>query len=484
MNARFSLARVFWGLCALGLCAATQLAGSSAAFGQTTSGGSGGTSGGGAASGLAGVGIDASRLVKFYVDQDGVAHREAVGDPRGQLSLAKLNAAKRALNPELGKKSPLRKISLNRLEQAVEAVLAGGGKLPDEMKYLAGLSRIQYVFFYPDSGDIVLAGPAEGWFEDLTGRVVGVNNGRPALLLEDLIVALRAYGPGKSESPMIGCSIDPTQQGLAKMQEFLASINPSPNDEQMIVDGLHKAMGLQTVRVLGVSPNTHLAQVMVEADYRMKLIGIGLEKTGVRQFVTYVDKASPTGTNGLQRWYFVPNYECVRVSEDHEAMEMVGDGVKLVGENEFVGANGQRTKSGSSSRASTAFTSSFTKFYGEIARRSPVYAQLRDVIDMAVAAAFIQHEGYYAKAGWDMQLFGDESRFPVEVYHAPSKVDTVVTSIWKGNRLMTPVAGGVHVEAAMALKLENLLKDNEGKVEKARQATKLDHLEAGQWWWD
>ena len=479
MNARFSAARVF-----LGLLAATLLAGSSTAWGQGSSGGT--TSGGG--QGLAGVGIDASRLVKFYVDQDGVARREAVGDPRGQLSLAKLNAAKRNLHPQLGKRSPLRKISLNRLEQALEAALAGGGRLPEEMRYLAGLSRIQYVFFYPDSGDIVLAGPAEGWFEDLTGRIVGVDSGRPVLLLEDLVVALRAYGPGKNQGPMIGCSIDPTQEGLAKMQQFLQSVgsHATPDDTQFIVDGLRTSLGLQKVRVLGVSPNTHFAQVMVEADYRMKLIGIGLEKTGIRQFVSYVDKADPASANrnALQRWYFVPDYECVRASEDREAMELVGDGVKLVGENEFVGASGQRTKNGSGNRASTAFTSSFTKYYAELARRSPVYAQLRDLIDMSVAAAFIQHEGYYAKAGWDMPLLGDESRFPVEVYRAPVQVDTVVTSIWKGNRLMTPVGGGVHVEAELALKSENLLTDDEGKVEEVRKATQLDHLEAGQWWWD
>jgi len=471
MNARFSAARI-----AVAFVAVVLLISSSKAPGQTSTASS--------STGLAGVGIDASRLVKFFVDEKGVAQRVAVGDPRGQLSLAKLNAAKRMLPPGLDKKSSLRKISLNRLERALEGVLAGGGRIPEEMRYLAGLSRIQYVFFYPDSGDIVLAGPAEGWFVDLTGRTVGVDSGRPALLLEDLVVALRAYGPGKTEGPMIGCSIDPTQEGLANMQQFLASINPSPDDAQFIVDGLHKAMGLQTVRVLGVSPNTHLAQVMVEADYRMKLIGIGLEHTGIRQFITYVDKATPTGSNGLQRWYFVPDYECVRVSEDHEAMEMVGDGVKLVGENEFVGADGQRTKSGSSNRASMAFTSSFTKFYSEIARRSPVYAQLRDIVDMAVAAAFIQHEGYYAKAGWDMELLGDESRFPVEVYRAPTQVDTVVTSIWKGRRLMTPVAGGVHVEAELALKSENLLEDTEGKVEKVRKETQLDHLQPGQWWWD
>ena len=41
--------------------------------------------------------------------------------------------------------------------------------------------------------------------------------------------------------------------------------------------------------------------------------------------------------NALQRWYFVPEYQCVRVSGDSLAMRLEGNGVKLVGENEVVG---------------------------------------------------------------------------------------------------------------------------------------------------
>ncbi|HXT60987.1 MAG TPA: DUF1598 domain-containing protein [Pirellulales bacterium] len=473
MNVRFFPARV-----SVMLAAVVLLAGSSTTWGQAAGGnGMGG-------SGVAGVGIDASRLLKCFVDENGVMQKVIMGDPSGRLSEQKRAASRQAMNRQLGKKSPLRKISLNRLEQAVEAI-AAGGRPSEEMRYLAGLSKIQYVFFYPDSGDIVLAGPAEGWFVDLTGRVVGVDSGRPVLELEDLVVALRAYGPGKTEGPMIGCSIDPTPEGLAKMQQFLSSINPSPDDADLIVDGLRTSLGLQKVRVLGISPNTHFAQVMVEADYRMKLIGIGAEAPPFKKLVPYVKNADPaTNRNALQRWFFTPNYDCLKVSEDRQAMELVGYGVKLVGENEFVAANGQRSKAGPSSRASTTFTNSFTKYYPEVAARSPVYAQLRNLIDMAVAAAFIQHEDYYSQAGWEMRLFGDEGQFPVETHQAPTQVDTVVTSLWKSGRLMTPVGGGVHVEAELALKSEYLLKDEGGKVEQARQQTQLDHLKPGQWWWD
>ena len=68
------------------------------------------------------------------------------------------------------------------------------------------------------------------------------------------------------------------------------------------------------------------------------------------------------------------------------AMEMVGDGVKLVGEDELVAASGQRQSAAQGNKASHMFVTSFTKKYAELAERSPVYAELRNAVDLAVAA--------------------------------------------------------------------------------------------------
>ena len=137
----------------------------------------------------------------------------------------RIAAAKATLDPKVAAFSKLRKISLNRLEQAI---LDHQGALTDEMRYLAGLLRVRYVFYYPDSKDIVMAGPAEGWVPDPAGRVVGIGSGRPVVQLQDLVVALRAFPPGGGTTPLIGCSIDPTQEGLAAMQQFLRSVNCGP----------------------------------------------------------------------------------------------------------------------------------------------------------------------------------------------------------------------------------------------------------------
>ncbi len=285
---------------------------------------------------------------------------------------------------------------------------------------------------------------------------------------------------------MIGCSIDPSPEGLAAMQRFLNSIGSyaTPNDTQTIVEGLRTNLGYHNISVHGVSPKTHFAQVMVEADYRMKLIGIGLEKPPIK-LVSYVDRASfgDVSRNALQRWFFTPDYQCVRVSDDQLAMELVGDGVKLVGENELVSEGGQRQISGGFNKASQAFVTGFTKVYPELAKRSPVYAELRNLIDIAIAAAFIQQQDYYGKAGWYMAFLGDEGKYAVQAYNIPKTVETVVNAIWKGNHLMTPVGGGVEIQPAKAIESDKLMADEKGKVAKLREEIKIN-LAKGQWWWD
>jgi hypothetical protein len=289
---------------------------------------------------------------------------------------------------------------------------------------------------------------------------------------------------------VIGCSIDPTPEGLQALQQFLRS-NPTTfvrGQEQAVaprlVEGLRSSLGMQNVTVNGVPPKTHFAQVLVEADYRMKLIGIGLEQPPVRM-TSFVDRVNPSqvARNALFRWFFVPDYQCVRTSEDGLAMELVGDGVKLVGEDEMVAEGGKRVVSGRSNMASQAFVTSFTQKYPTLAERSPVYAELRNLIDLSVAAAFIQKQDYYGKADWKMAFFGNEESMPTEVYNAPKQVESTVTTVWKGSRLMTPIAGGVRIEALMAIKPENVLADEKGSVARLHQETGLK-LAPGQWWWD
>lgn len=445
------------------------------AWGQPGGGGGGAPGGGGAGAAVGGVEVDAQ----------GVLRTRFRPDPTGQLTRQRLGAARAALGAQVAQPSKLRKVSLNRLEAAVAARLAQGQPPTEEMRYLAGLTRLQFVFVYPETQDVVIAGPAEGFGADLSGRMVGVQSGLAVLDLADLVVAMRAFPPGGKGVKNISCSIDPTQEGLANMQQFLRNLGRiTPGDAGRLADGLRRSLGLHTVSIRGISQRTHFAQVLVEADYRMKLIGIGLESPPVN-LQSWVSRANPrdVAKNAMQRWYFVPDYECVCVSDDRLAMELVGQGVKLISEDEMVQADGTRTQVRTPNLASEAFVQAFTKAYPQMAQRSPVWGQLRNVIDMAIAAAYMQQQDFYGQTSWQVETLGNEQRFPVETLPPPTHVECAVNVVWRGSTLMTPIGGGVSIQPQKALVSSNLRSDD-GKVKGARTSVVTTGLDKTQWWWD
>ena len=431
---------------------------------------------------------DDAQVGGVLISSEGLLNRRPLPANAQKLNIERFNSAKVALNQDLQKVSELRKVSLNRLEAEVAKMIDAGTPVPADMRYLAGLTKITHVFFYPETKDIVIAGPAEGFFFSAENFVVGMNSGRATLKLEDLVVALRAFAPDSNQPSMITCSIDPTQEGLVRFRDVVKQLQQSGQFrrgmENQVVQAYKDSLGLQTVTITGISPKTDFARVLVEADYRMKLIGIGLERPAVNGIVSFVAKATPTSGNSLQRWFFEPDYDCVTINEDKTAIELRGAGVKLVGEDETVGAGGQRKGTGKASGASKIFTKTFTKTYAKLAEQTPIWAELRNVIDMSVAAAFIQKVDLYNQADWSLGVLGDESRFPVENYAAATQVAPITNAYWKNNNFMAPIAGGVAIQAKVALNSDHVTIDKEGKVNKVRDSIKLDGLKPGQWWWD
>ena len=424
------------------------------------------------------------------IDANGVLTARTILGNAALLNRQRFAAAQASVNKDLQKVSNLRKVSITRLEREVKKLVDAGKPIPADMRYLAGLTRITHVFFYPETKDIVVAGPAEGYFINAANHVVGMKTGRATLQLNDLIVALRCFGSDGNRTRLISCSIDPTQEGLAKFRDTYTQIQRSgkfrPGLESEVIRLYRQSLGMQQITINGVSTKTNFARVLVEADYEMKLIGIGLKSAPAKGVTSFIEKATPQSVakSSLQRWFFQPDYDCVHVNQDQTAMQLVGNGVKLVGEDESVAASGQRKRTGVMNRASTAYCNSFTRMYSKLADNAPLWGELRNVIDMSVVAAFIQEMDFYGKAEWDMEVFGDESKVAVEVLGSPKQVAPVANAVWKGNYFMSPIAGGVNIQPRVALNSDRMKVDTEGVIDKVKSEITLDSLDANQWWWD
>lgn len=408
----------------------------------------------------------------------------------GSVAAIRRAAAQVTSSSNPRKPSALRKISLNRLERELQLRHATG-QAPDEtMKLLAGLQRIKYVLVYPETGDVVIAGPAGDWKQNFEGLWVDADKGRPVVQLDDLVVTFRNVYETKGT---FGCSINPTKTGLAAAQavndRWAAKGGISSSSQRGdFLEELRAGLGLQDIVVYGIDPQTRAARVLVEADYRMKLVGMGLEEgtLGVTSYLKTLDpKRHDLANIGVLRWWFTLNYEALRATEARDGFELRGPGVKVLSENELLTEQGDRIHTGKSSEVNTQFSQSFTQHFEALAAKYPIYADLRNIFDLALVAAVVRSHDLPGQVDWHLTHFGPDGEYQPELDVAPTKVDSIINHrIIDGKHLVAGVSGGVTVDARTLAAKTAVQTDDYGLLKSERSASTPKDLPKRSWWWD
>lgn len=416
--------------------------------------------------------------------------RQAVGgvsiDATGvvnNLRAAELDALRqqraKAMHPVPGdlQAQTLRKISLRRLEAAIADHRAGGKPLSDELRYLAGMQRVEYVFVYPDQNDIVLAGPGEGWKLSAQGEVVGVTTGHPVLLLDDLLVALRSIENTRSSG--ITCSIDPTAEGLARLQALVKRLPPVNGDVSPVLSAIEQSLGSQKITVGGVPATSHFAGVLVAADYRMKRLAMGFDPSPLKALPSFMQMLKSAGKppkNMLPRWWLAPDYDALTTAEEGLAWEIPAGTVAAQTEEEFISAAGQRQGSGKAHPLAKKWADTLTAHFDELAEHEPIFGQLRNCMNLAVVAALLSEHHLADKCGWNMPLLLNPD-LATESYHAATSVDSQASALQKGSTWIISASGGIQFNpwAALDMPRENA----------ALPATRARCAGSGpHWWWN
>jgi hypothetical protein len=425
-----------------------------------------------------------------YVDARGTLKPLMQEESAGKLSALRAASGPRRGGDDARCSSPLRMVSLTRLEKQVQLLLAAGRQPSEEMQVLAGLQRIEYVFVYPESGDLVLAGPAGDWTLGAENTLVGVESGRPVVRLDDLVVVMRLMMSGPQAA--FGCLIKPRQEALARVQTFVSESNQhaiAPERRNQWLEQLRQQVGKQDIEVYGLDPRTRAARVMVEADYRMKLVGMGLEKgvPGVQSYLASITLAPGDAPPpmGVLRWWFTLNYDAVSAAQDRRAFALRGQGVKVESENEHLTATGARVHTGESEELNRKFARSFTAHFDALCQKYPIYAELRNLFDLALACALVREEGLADKVGWHLKCFGDPAAYAVEMGDAPTEVDTVVNCrVVHGSVILAQVSGGVKAAPAALVRRQAIETSRDGSLSQQRSAAVTKRPSGDNWWWD
>jgi hypothetical protein len=421
-----------------------------------------------------------------YVDAAGVMRRV---DPNTRSLLAKrirrFQESSRFTDDDLSQRSELRKVSLVRLENAIRALALHGEPPTEAMKFLAGLERIDYVVIDKLNNDVILVGPADQWIRSDDGRIVSYSTRRPVLQLDDFVVLLRNALDSNSQ---FTCSITPTQKGLADFRSYvdrttLSPLKPGKGARSKWVDGLQQSLGNQTVEVQGLPAETRVGRVIVEADYHMKLIGIGLE-TGTDEVESYLDsikiaKGQSPPPMGILRWWFTLDDAPLSLSEDGSTFDLTQPIVQVLSENELLTKIGKRVHTGQSDTLNRRFAGSFTKHFESLAKRYPVYADLENVFELAIVASVIQQEEATGGVSWSMSHFIDADKYRVETARVPREVPSIINHrVINGKHVVCAVSGGVSFPG----RFETASSSDSTSVSINTGGT--GPVAASAWWWD
>jgi hypothetical protein len=421
--------------------------------------------------------IQQSAVGGVLIDTDGVL-RNVSTTQQAQLNAKRLEALQ-PVDADLGAWTEMRKISLRRLEQALARHTADGEALSDEIRFLAGLQRVRYVFVDPQQHDVVLAGPAEGWKADPQGNIVGLTSGLPVLQLDDLLIALRTAEASRQGG--LRCSIDPTSEGLNQLRSFLKQqgnrIGPNP---AATIAGIEKSLGPQSITLSGLPGDSRFARVMVAADYRMKRLAMNLDPSPLRGMKSYLQMSGGRqSANMMPRWWMAPNYGPLNKSLDGLAWELTGPGVKALCEDDLVTEEGGRQHTNTARASVQAWATRFTESYPALSREVPIFGDLRNCMDLAVIGALISKENLTTKADLQLPIMMDTKRLAHQPMNVPNQVASQASVVKKGRNWVISASGGVEINAwAVVQETENV-----PALDETRSEAISDPAETG-WWWN
>lgn len=441
---------------------------------------------------VGGVFADANGTLRFRP----ASTRNKKGDEGGAEStrvakLAQRDPAFERASPQVRCESDLRCISLRLLETFIGDCLKKRRPLPAEVLTLAGLQEIRYVVVVPASGeaqgDLILAGPAGDWQTDPGGMVLSVKNNRPVVRLDDLLTLWRRASP----SEPFGVTIQPRAAGLAGLQQYLSTTTVRPikaRHRERWVEGIRERVGDQDVRFFGLAPDSHVASVLLTADYHMKCIGMGVADSvdGVRSYLKTVklDANGQVPPMTVLRWWFAMNYQPVTVCENEQVFELNGPGARVLSENQLLTARGQRIGTGKSEPLNRQFATTFTKQFVEICEKYPLYSELKNVFDLSMTLALIDKQHLLERANWRPSLLLDGQKLKLPEVLVAAEVAPIINHRVIGDKqIVVGVSGGVWVDARKHLKIHRT-DPNGGPSFKMPAALEMRSGDDVAWWWD
>lgn len=350
-------------------------------------------------------------------------------------------ACSNASSPQAATATPQRAISLRQ----VSADLAAG-----RPAILEGLTRLDGYIIDAASRDIILWGATEP--------------GQPNLFIEDFVVALRAalgrYGVVRDGTRWItnpAISIDP----VAFTSQF-NGINLRTPDGQA---RWREVCGTpQTVRIEGMPRNTRLAKSLVDADYRMKMVGQGMVslpiqspfpshwEIRVQEWKEAVDRREQFRKYANLRWrlWFQSGHFSHQANEEADTIFLERAQVILKGEDQVLSGS-KLVDAGRVDPLTHAFCCAWSARMEDVYKAEPIWRDMHNIFRHFAMARIMKDLDAIGRANFDAEFLLERYEVPnvtvgptlpgvgrIEQYLAQNSNPGSTTATWS-------VCGGVDV---------------------------------------
>lgn len=433
-----------------------------------------------------------SRMTEYpggvLVDSSGLVAKFRSDEKTDQLERI-ATAANGSRRPTIDWRKPsrARAISLRNLHVMLSARLLHGVGPDEAIRNLAGITRLFATVITEEGNDVILVGEvgslaqrkSYGWCDTVSGRTT--------LRLEDLTAMLDAV----NENRAIGCSIDPTQQGLVAVQNVAEQLRSGKLKGAAADKALADALGNQQISLIGLEADEPASLAFVIADRHMKMLALGEAETpkSIRNYFKWTESlvekhGLPDGQ--LLRMWFTGSPVEVKVSANRCAWWWEKTPIQLLTEKQLADARGERRAAGRDPRAEE-FAKQMTTHFGELSQHESIYGRLAGLFELGLGLGLAKR-GLEAKSNrWAecIGILGQADGWQQRLPHPPRMVPSLVAShsFRRGNQrhAVTVISGGVELRPNDLSASVPLQEDS-----KVNRLADLDTSPADphRWWWD
>ena len=388
-----------------------------------------------------------------------------------------------------------RAVSLKVLQERAKDCMTKG-ECPKNILQLCGLTKVTGFVVDGKNRDLIIVGEA-----DTTS---------PPLFLEDFVVSLRntwfKYAQLRGNTYYYsapGCSIDPKQETLQKLQKLGGKIFSASGETGKIYQKWQAICGEpQDVVVLGIPFNTRFAKITVEADYYMKRLVNGSVSLAIKGFESLTDmtlniakeaiihnRPISAPVMSLSRFWFFPGEN--RYVEDEGVVCIGKCQVKLLTEEEFLTKTGELAGTGKANILARKFSENFTGKYNHISQKKPIYTELEALFRFVALTKIMKFKGSLSEAELGINYLLNQ--YPIKSIHLASTLPGLshvkrfehrkdYAGGYQITKLQFPSCGGVAID--IRVRKKNFSKDKTGKLRKLRQAVLKSRPSRNALYWD